>query len=78
MEQELRQRIAELERENSTLRTFNEMLQAQRKEHLDMIAGPVREEDLPTEEEYAEMMKTRVPAELILSDLDEILRNGAA
>ena len=77
MEQELHQRIAELERENSTLRTFNELLQVQRKEHLDMIAGPVREDDLPTDEEYLEMTKTRVSADLVLSDLDEILKNGA-
>jgi len=78
MEQELRQRITELERENLTLRTFNELLQEQRKEHLDMLLGPVREEDLPTDEEYLEMTKTRVSADLILSDLDEILKNGAA
>lgn len=64
----LRRRIAELEAENArlanengALREFNDLLQAQRKEHLDMILGPVDESKLPTEEEYIEMMKNHVP-----------------
>lgn len=54
-------RIAQLEKENTRLREFNELLQAQRKEYLDVICGPFNEKDLPTEEEMIEMMKTRVP-----------------
>ena len=69
MEQELNKRIAELERENASLRTFNVSLQAQKKEYLDVILGPVREEDLPTEEQFAEMMKTRYPAEEVFREL---------
>jgi hypothetical protein len=82
--EEALRRLAELEAENARLATenaglrkFNELLQTQRKEYLDIICGPVREEELPTEEQMAEIMKTRVPADLILRDLDEILQSGA-
>jgi hypothetical protein len=76
LEAQLRQRIAELEKENAYLKEFNELLKAQRKEHLDIICGPVKEEDLPTEEQMAEMMKTRVPMDQVLREIDEILQQG--
>jgi regulator of replication initiation timing len=53
-EDELRRRIADLEAENAELR-------AERKELRERIYGPVREEDLPGEEVYLEMMKNHVP-----------------
>jgi hypothetical protein len=59
--QELRQRIAELEKENAELREFNELLKAQRKEHLDIIMGPPPPYDPKVEEEIIEMMKNHVP-----------------
>jgi len=76
LEAQLRQRIAELEKENAYLKEFNELLQAQRKEYLDIICGPVKEENLLTEEQMVEMMKTRVPADEVLRDLDEILQQS--
>jgi hypothetical protein len=62
-------RVAQLEKENTRLREFNELLQAQRKEYLDVICGPVNEADLPTEEEMIEIMKTCVPLEVVYRDL---------
>jgi hypothetical protein len=76
LEAQLRQRIADLEKQNASLNRFNELLQAQRKEYLDIILGPVKEEDLLTEEQMAEMMKTRVSADEVLRDLDEVLQQS--
>lgn len=65
IEDELRRRIAELEAENKSLKDFNELLKAQRKEHLDMILGPEKELDdaalSAIEQEMAEMIKNHVP-----------------
>jgi hypothetical protein len=76
LEQQLRGRIAELEKENAYLKQFNERLKAQRKEYLDIILGPVKDEDLLSEEQMVEMMKTRVSADEVLRDLDEILQQS--
>jgi hypothetical protein len=78
LEQELRERLSRLEQENESLRSLNTLLQAQRKEYLDIICGPVRHEELPTEIEYENWTRSRIPADLALSDLDEILKNGGA
>jgi hypothetical protein len=67
--EQLRCRIAELEAENKSLREFNELLKAQRKEYLDIICGPVNEADLPSEEQMIEMMKTRVPMKDVFREL---------
>lgn len=56
-----RNRVAELEAENARLRDTLEMVKAERKELRDMVCGPDRPEDRPTEEEYIEMMKNHVP-----------------
>lgn len=56
-----RRRIAELEAENARLRDSLEAAKAERKELRDRIFGPVKEEDLPTEEEYLQLMKNHVP-----------------
>ena len=61
LEQQLRQRLAQLEKENAELREFNAMLKAQRKEYLDIILGPPPPEDPNTEKELIEMMKNHVP-----------------
>ena len=62
---QLNQRISELEAENATLRDFNKLLQAQRKEHLDIILGPPEELDEAAldvlEREQMEMLKNHVP-----------------
>ena len=76
LEAQLRQRIIELEKENTSLRKFNELLQAQRKEYLDIICGPVNEADLPTEEVYREMMQDRVSADEVLRDINELLQQS--
>ena len=56
-----RRRIAELEAENARLRQSLESVKAERKDLRDRVYGPVKEEDLPTEEEYLELMKNHVP-----------------
>jgi hypothetical protein len=54
-------RIAELEAEVARLRDSLEVAKAERKELRDRIYGTVREEDLPTEAEYLEMIKNHIP-----------------
>jgi len=65
--EQLHRRIAELEAENASLRDFNELLQAQRKEHLDIILGPPEELDEAAldamEREQIEMLKNHVPGQ---------------
>jgi hypothetical protein len=61
LESQLRQRIAELEKENARLLDSLEFVKADRKALRDELYGPVREEDLPTEEEIIELMKNHVP-----------------
>ncbi|MBO0698594.1 MAG: hypothetical protein J2P46_09380 [Zavarzinella sp.] len=61
LEAQLRQRIAELEKENAYLKGFNELLQTQRKEYLDIILGPPGPEDPEMEKQLIEMMKNHVP-----------------
>lgn len=61
LEEQLRRRIAELEKENAYLKGFNELLQAQRKEYLDIILGPPGPEDPEMEKQLIEMMKNHVP-----------------
>lgn len=61
LEAQLRQRISELEKENARLKDSLEFVKADRKALRDELYGPVREEDLPTEEEVLEMMKNHVP-----------------
>jgi hypothetical protein len=60
-EDALRQRIAELEAENARLRDSLEFVKAERRELRERVYGPVREEDLPSEEELTEAIKNRVP-----------------
>jgi predicted nuclease with TOPRIM domain len=59
-EDALRQRIAELEAENARLRDSLEFVKAERRELRERAYGPVREEDVPTEEQLAELMKDRI------------------
>ena len=54
-------RASELETENARLRETLEMVKAERKELRDIVCGPDRPEDRPTEEDYIEMMKNHVP-----------------
>jgi hypothetical protein len=56
-----RHRIADLEAEIARLRTTLEAVKADRKALRDELYGPVREEDLTTEDEMAEIMKDHVP-----------------
>ena len=60
-EDDLRRRVEALEAENARLREFNELLQAQRKQHLDIILGPAEEALSPTEEELLAIVKNHVP-----------------
>jgi hypothetical protein len=77
-EQSYQQRIAALEAENASLRQTNELLQSQRKEYLDIICGPVNVDDLLPEDQIAELIKNRIPAHIVLQDLDEILAPARA
>ena len=54
-------RATELETENARLRETLELVKAERKELRDIVCGPDRPEDRPTEEDYIEMMKNHVP-----------------
>ncbi|HEX3147775.1 MAG TPA: hypothetical protein VHR66_06800 [Gemmataceae bacterium] len=54
-------RVAELEAENTRLRETLEMVTAERKQLRDIVCGPDRPEDRPTEADYIEMMKNHVP-----------------
>ena len=56
-----RTRATELETENARLRETLELVKAERKELRDIVCGPDRPEDRPTEEDYIEMMKNHVP-----------------
>jgi hypothetical protein len=67
-EELLRNEIEALKAENARLLEFNALLQAQRKEHLDMICGPA-DKFAPTEEEIAEGMKSLIPFDQILAEL---------
>jgi hypothetical protein len=69
LEQQLRGRIAELEAEVARLRESLEFVKADRKALRDELYGPVREEDLPTEDELRELMKDRIPAEQVFREL---------
>jgi predicted nuclease with TOPRIM domain len=59
-EDALRQRIAELEAENARLKDSLEFVKAERRELRERVYGPVRPEDIPTEEQFAELMKDRI------------------
>lgn len=60
-EEQLRRRIAALEAENARLRDALEFVKAERRELRERVYGPVREENIPTEEELIELMKNHVP-----------------
>jgi hypothetical protein len=68
----LRQRIAELEAENARLRDSLKFVMAERRELRERVYGPVREEDLPSEEELIEVMKNRVPGRGLAQFLAEL------
>ena len=59
-EEMLRNELEALKSENARLRDFNTLLQAQRKEYLDILCGPA-EKNAPTEEEVAQGMKDAIP-----------------
>ncbi|MBO0697090.1 MAG: hypothetical protein J2P46_01730 [Zavarzinella sp.] len=56
-----RSRIADLEAEITRLRATLESVKADRKALRDELYGPMREEDLTTEDEMTEIMKHHVP-----------------
>ena len=69
LEQQLRRRIAELEAEVGRLNDSLEFVKADRKALRDELYGPVREEDLPTEDQLRELMKDPIPAEQVFREL---------
>ena len=71
-EDALRQQIAALEAENARLRDALEFVKAERRELRERVYGPVRPEDLPTEEELIEVMKNRVPGQDLAQFLKEL------
>jgi hypothetical protein len=56
-----RSRIAELEAEIARLQAALESVKTDRKALRDELYGPMREEDLTTEDEMVEIMKDHVP-----------------
>ena len=60
-EEYYRTRATELEMENARLRETLQMVTAERKELRDIVCGPVREQDRPSEEDYLEMMRNHIP-----------------
>jgi hypothetical protein len=60
-EESYHRRIAELEAEVARLKNSLEVAKTERKELRERLYGPVKEEDLPTEAEYLEMVKNHVP-----------------
>ena len=66
-EEMLRSEVEALKSENARLREFNTILQAQRKEYLDILCGPA-EKNAPTEEQVAEGMKNLVPLEQVFAE----------
>jgi hypothetical protein len=69
LEAQLRLRIAELEKENARLKDSLGCVKADRKALRDELYGPVREEDLPTEDQWREMMKDPIPADQVFREL---------
>jgi predicted nuclease with TOPRIM domain len=54
-------RISELEAENARLRDSLEVAITERRQLRERVYGQVKEEDLPTEEDYIELMRNHVP-----------------
>jgi hypothetical protein len=75
-EEMLRNEIESLKAENTRLREFNTLLQAQRKEYLDILCGPA-EKYVPSEEEVEGWMKDLVPFDRFLAE-NGITRQGTA
>jgi hypothetical protein len=73
---DLRRQVDELKAENERLRKQLADTRAQRAEYLKYLSEFLPPVDLPSEEEMAEQMKHLVPADVVLRDMDEIIRNG--
>jgi len=67
-EEMLRNEVETLKSENARLREFNDLLQAQRKEYLDLLCGP-GEQNAPSEEEVMKGMKNAIPFGQFLAEL---------
>ena len=75
-ETDLRRQVAELKAENERLRKQLADTRAQRAEYMRYLTELLPPVELPSEEEMAEQMKHLVPADVVLRDMDEIIRNG--
>jgi hypothetical protein len=73
----LLQEMSLLRAENERLRKQLAETRAQRAEYLNYLCEFLPPANLPSEEEMIEQMKTRVSAEQVMRELDEILANGA-
>lgn len=79
LEDQFRRRIAALEAENARLRDALEFVKAERRELRERVYGPVREEDIPTEEQLLEMMKDRIDGRKAFEELGILpARSGEA
>jgi hypothetical protein len=73
---DLRQQVEALKAENERLRKQLAATRAQRAEYLKYLSEFLPKVELPSEEEMAEQMKHLIPADVVLRDIDEILKNG--
>jgi hypothetical protein len=73
---DLRAEVARLKAENERLQKQLAQTRADRKEALDALFKFLPPPNLPSEEEMIAMMKHTVPAEQVIREIDEILKNG--
>jgi hypothetical protein len=72
----MQKQLDELRAENERLRKQLAETRAQRAEYLQYLSEFLPPVELPTEAEMAEQMKNLIPAEQVLRELDEIMKNG--
>jgi hypothetical protein len=72
---ELKEQLAALQRDNEALRRENELVRAERKEAYDLIFESL-DVRIPTEAEMATQLPTVVPFSVVMTEVDRILAEG--
>ncbi|HEX3148338.1 MAG TPA: hypothetical protein VHR66_09665 [Gemmataceae bacterium] len=73
---DIRAELDQLKAENERLRKQLAQTRADRKEAVDALCKFMPPPNLPSEEEMIEQLKYAVPAEQVIREMDEILKNG--
>ena len=73
---DLRAELEQLKAENERLKKQLAQTRADRKEAVDALCKFMPPPNLPSEEEMIEQLKHTVPAEQVIREMDEILKNG--